>query len=72
MSDSTIHTITVNGKPREVPAGATLESLVADLGLDKSRIAAEVNREIVRKADYSNTLLKPDDRIEIVTFVGGG
>lgn len=65
-------TITVNGKPREVATGTTLEKLVHDLGLDKSRIAVEVNREIVRKVDYAGAVLRPGDSIEIVTFVGGG
>jgi len=65
-------TITVNGKAREVPSGMTLEALVAELGLDKARVAAEVNLEVVRKAGYGGRVLAEGDRVEIVTFVGGG
>lgn len=70
--EETNMTVSVNGKSREVATGTTLEKLVHDLGLDRSRIAVEVNREIVRKVDYAGTVLRPGDSIEIVTFVGGG
>ena len=64
--------ITVNGQPRDLPAAATLADLVAQLGLHPRRIAVERNRRLVRRADYADTPLAPNDRIEIVTLVGGG
>ena len=36
------------------------------------RVAVEKNGEIVPKAEYSDTVLKNGDSIEIVSFVGGG
>jgi thiamine biosynthesis protein ThiS len=42
------------------------------LDLAESRVAVERNRALVRKADYADTALADGDRIEIVTFVGGG
>ncbi|MCA8940311.1 MAG: sulfur carrier protein ThiS [Planctomycetes bacterium] len=63
--------IVVNGKEQDF-AGSTVEELVAGLKLDRSRVATELNKEIVRRADYPSTTLKEGDRIEIVTFVGGG
>lgn len=72
MTDKSLIIVTVNGKGREVLRGSTIESLLAGLELDKARIAVEVNREIVRKADYAGTVLRPGDSVEIVTFVGGG
>jgi sulfur carrier protein len=38
----------------------------------QGRVAVEVNELVVPKARHSETVLKPSDRIEIVTFVGGG
>lgn len=64
--------IVVNGETRAVETGATLLSLVESLSLPSSRIAVERNRAIVRRADYGSTALAEGDRIEIVTFVGGG
>ncbi len=64
--------IVVNGENRTVREGATVLSLLADLSLPDSRVAVERNREIVRKAEFAGTALREGDRLEIVTFVGGG
>ncbi len=36
------------------------------------RVAVEINREIVPKASYAETVIKPGDQVEIINFVGGG
>ena len=64
--------IVVNGERRKVVADATVRSLLRELDLAESRVAVERNRAIVRKSDYEGTMLVEGDRIEIVTFVGGG
>jgi len=64
--------ITVNGKDREVADGATVEVFIVTLGLPKSAVAVELNREILKKPDYSKTVLREGDKLEIVHFVGGG
>jgi thiamine biosynthesis protein ThiS len=61
----------VNGEPREVTE-TTLAGLVTELDLPVARIAVELNRDVVRRSDWDSTMLKDDDRIEIVHFVGGG
>jgi len=62
----------VNGEARDVPDGATVETLLAALAIDRRRVAVERNREIVPRAAHAATPLAPDDRVEIVTMVGGG
>ena len=62
----------VNGELREFSSGLSLEELITQLDLPASRIAVELNREVVRRSDWGSTMLKDDDRIEIVHFVGGG
>jgi sulfur carrier protein len=64
--------IQVNGTEHEVTAGTTLAELVASLELKTDRIAAERNLKVVPKAEHGSTVLEDGDRIEIVTFVGGG
>ncbi len=64
--------IIVNGETRTVGEGATVLSLLRELPLHETRVAVERNRSLVRKADFANTALAQGDRIEIVTFVGGG
>jgi thiamine biosynthesis protein ThiS len=63
--------IFVNGELREVEI-STLAELIAVLDLPVARIAIELNREVVRRSDWESTMLKDEDRIEIVHFVGGG
>lgn len=61
----------VNGEPKEVTE-TTLAGLVTELDLPVARIAIELNRDVVRRSDWDSTMLKDEDRIEIVHFVGGG
>lgn len=64
--------LVVNGEPREVEDGATVEKLVAALGIDRRSVAVEKNREIVPRSQHATTPLADGDRVEIVTMVGGG
>jgi thiamine biosynthesis protein ThiS len=64
--------IIVNGTERDVEAGITIADLVADLNLRTDRIATERNLQVVPKAQYAETQLADGDKLEIVTFVGGG
>ena len=64
--------ITVNGAARKVPAGQTVTDLIAELGLADRRVAVERNREVVPRARHAEVRLESGDRLELVTFVGGG
>ena len=62
----------VNGELMEVDGTPTLAELITQLDLPAPRIAIELNRDVVRRSDWGSTMLKDEDRIEIVHFVGGG
>lgn len=62
----------INGEEREFADGLTLASLVEQLGMKPDQVAVELNREIVSRPLWPQTLLRPGDRLEIVQFVGGG
>ena len=64
--------VTVNGEPRTVAAGTTVGALIEQLGLGDRRVAVERNRQVVPRAQHSSTELAAGDRLELVTFVGGG
>jgi thiamine biosynthesis protein ThiS len=64
--------IVLNGERRDVPRGCSVLELLEFLQLEPSRVAVEVDREIVKAARWAETLLKPDAKVEIVHFVGGG
>ena len=63
--------LTLNGNPHAVPAGTTILTLLAELKLTPDKVAVEVNKRLVRGAQYDRILID-GDVIEIVTFVGGG
>jgi thiamine biosynthesis protein ThiS len=64
--------VVVNGDPRRVPQGLSLDDLLVWLAIDPARVAVERNRAIVRKTDWPVTRIEPGDQLEIVWFVGGG
>ena len=64
--------IQLNGEDRDVTNETTLATLIRQLDLGKVRVAVERNFEIVPRDYYSDTMLADGDRLEIVTFVGGG
>lgn len=70
--EPTAAAVVVNGSPRPAARGATIQSLIGELGLDAEAVAVERNREIVKRGNWNRTVLEDGDTIEIVHFVGGG
>lgn len=64
--------VVINGEARSVAQGTTVAALIAELGLGDRRVAVERNRQVVPRADHGSTVLAAGDRLELVTFVGGG
>lgn len=65
--------VQINGEPREFSdTSLRLSDLVEQLALAPQQIAVEVNRQIVRRADWEQTEVGDGDKVEIVHFVGGG
>ena len=65
-------TVTVNGIPYPLGGARTLAQLFAALGVDAAQKAVERNGEIIPVAALAQTPVSPDDRIEVIQFVGGG
>ena len=64
--------IQVNGEAQQVPDGVTVEELLEYLELPRTRVAVEVNLDIVPKAKHAEHVVPPGAAVEIVSFVGGG
>jgi thiamine biosynthesis protein ThiS len=62
----------LNGEEREIAGIISIADLVSALGLDARKVAVERNLEIAPRSTYADTDLTDGDRIEIVTFIGGG
>ena len=70
MSD-VIH-LQVNGEARVSRNGATVADLLHELELKAERVAVELNLEILDRAAFAQRSLKDGDRVEIMSFIGGG
>jgi len=64
--------IQVNGQPREEEDSLSLRDLIAILDLKPEQIAIELNKMVIRRMHWQSTILREDDKVEIVHFVGGG
>jgi sulfur carrier protein len=64
--------IELNGEPHEIAGDARLLALIERLKLPRARVAVEINRAVIPKAEWDRTILRPGDLVEIVNFVGGG
>lgn len=64
--------ITVNGQPRPLPPAGTLMAVLEAAGLAGRPVAVELDGEVVPRGRFAECRLAGGERIEIVTFVGGG
>ncbi len=65
-------TLTINGEARNFEELSKLSDLIIALNIKGDRVAVELNREIVPRANWETTSLRDGDKLEIVHFVGGG
>jgi len=65
-------TIIFNGEPREIASGMTVSEFLRELNVVATRVAVEVNLEVVPRGNQAKHQLREGDRLELVTLVGGG
>lgn len=64
--------VSVNGENRSVDDGETVSDLLDDLGFDPQKVAVELDGSICPRAQFGQRKLVDGNRLEIVSFVGGG
>ncbi|MEX5213226.1 MAG: sulfur carrier protein ThiS [Nitrospiraceae bacterium] len=64
--------IQVNGQTRETTSGTTVADLLRELNITGERVAVEVNLDILDRRQFDRRCLLDGDRIEIISFIGGG
>ena len=64
--------LTVNGEGIDVDGSATIPALLSKLGVRPERVAVLVNDEVVPEAERDARTLRDGDRLEVLTFAGGG
>ena len=64
--------IIVNGETKNISENKSIQDLVSDLKLHKDKIVIEHNAKILKSDEWNETTLKNNDKLEIISFVGGG
>ncbi len=64
--------IQLNGKKITIKSNFSILNLLKKYNLSNKKIAIELNGVIISKIKYKNKILKDNDKIEIVHFIGGG
>ena len=64
--------INVNGKTKYIIKELKLSNLIKNFKIPIKKVAIELNQEIVDKKKLKSIILKKNDKIEIVHFIGGG
>ena len=64
--------IQVNGQQRDCRVGSTIADLLRELEIKTERVAVELNLEILDRKDFESRSLSQGDRVEILSFIGGG
>jgi sulfur carrier protein len=64
--------VIINGTSHDLADSASLATAVSLLTTSATGLAAAVNGELVRKADWDATGLADGDNVEVITAVQGG
>lgn len=72
MANGNIMKIQLNGKDFDVADESTLANLIDTLGLTGQRVAVLLDDQVIRKAQYAETRLSPESKVELIQMVGGG
>ena len=64
--------VTVNGIKKQFQEGTTVAAMLKSEGFSGGRVAVEINLDIVPQRLFKERELAAGDRVEIVSFVGGG
>ena len=64
--------IKLNGKPLSIPNGTSVYKVIKKIKAQPTKVAIELNRQIIKKNNINKILLKNKDRLEVVHFIGGG
>ncbi len=64
--------IKLNGKVKSIEDNTKLSNLLRNLNIPIKKVAIEINQRIVDKKKLNKIILKKNDKVEIVHFIGGG
>ena len=64
--------IILNGDKQQIESQSTIILLLNSLKINKEHAALMINGNIIPSCNWNSHLLKDNDEVEIMVFVGGG
>ncbi|MBU0558071.1 MAG: sulfur carrier protein ThiS [Bacteroidetes bacterium] len=65
--------IVINGKSENITKEISIEELLKEKKIERPEtIVVEINDEVLKRTSYGTTLIRENDRIELIYFMGGG
>ncbi|REI24304.1 thiamine biosynthesis protein ThiS [Staphylococcus felis] len=64
--------VIVNGEVQTFQEHTTIQDILNHFEIEAKRIAVELNAKVVKRSEWSTTKVRPNDRLELLEFVGGG
>ncbi|MEL0537581.1 sulfur carrier protein ThiS [Staphylococcus debuckii] len=62
----------INGDPFTFDSELSIQNVLESLELDPKRVIAEHNENLIQRNDFAKQIVREDDRLELLEFVGGG
>lgn len=62
----------INGKEYKLTEYSTISEFLDKLEINKEKVVVEVNLNIISRDEYDSFIIKENDSIEVLSFVGGG
>jgi thiamine biosynthesis protein ThiS len=70
--DDWVIALKINGEVHSLPEGTTVTGMLLQWNLVPERVVIEHNGIILKRGNYADVVLRADDVVEIIQFVGGG
>lgn len=62
----------INGKEMSIKKNYSIQEFLLELNLNVDKVVVEVDGEIITKDNFTNIVLKENNIVEVISFVGGG
>ena len=64
--------IILNGQNINIEENLNLLQCLQSQNIDSSKVVVELNKNIIPQTNFATTILKAEDILEVLHFVGGG
>lgn len=64
--------VTINGEAKNLNGELSIRDLLKELQVEEKIVALSINANLVKRDTWDSTLIKENDKIELLQFMGGG